>query len=100
MKCPVCKYLNVREEARKHLNEVTLRNLGLVTQGILSLEAMVEGAVQSNCLIHQNADTLSKHAISIAQCATAIANLVKENPAGVPASKLKAVMSQYPHPGK
>ena len=97
MKCPVCKYLNVREEARKHPNVTTMRTMLAATPALKTQHEAIIGVVFADCKVHQDAKTLVRHFANIGCCAKELAALSEQSVTGkVLFSEITAILNKYP----
>jgi hypothetical protein len=100
MKCPIFKYLNTREEARKHLNKDSFRNLGAAHKNLGTLEVMV---APFNCEMHDvkiPESKFEKHLADIFTFSAELCSTAKMLTEGIPQSTLQTLLNKYPDPRK
>jgi hypothetical protein len=99
MRCLICKYLNTREEARKHLNKQTILILGQAHKNLaVSMIEVVPTTL--NCNIHNDTKTAANHLVNASEFSNELKALVQLFPNGVPERPLQTLLNKYPDPRK
>lgn len=98
-KCPLCKFLNTREEARKHLNGDSVRSLRNAFKQI-AIPMSELRVVLAKCKIHADYSVAADHLVNAGDFINELADDVIEGTTNISGYGMQSGLNKYPDPRK